>query len=225
MEKNAIPSGTLLLCCLLNLHCLKCLAAELVDTEVPHDACEANNFYCQPRAESLHWRSNEPGENVKQGKMKQTVWSISCSTSWISNSSSELQWKSWLTSGTGWTGAERWLREEKAYQVGESSGIFTKAHVWNIQFSTDQQLPFSSSDWIILYGNAIMLGIITCSPGDLVYSSCLLLTMTGALPREQPRELIFDNPWFTSSSPPLFSDTPANQLKGRAWQLLTSHSI
>lgn len=225
IEKNAIPSGRLLLCCSLNLHCLKCLAAELVDTEVPCDAYEANKFHCQPGAESLYWCSNEPGENVKQGKMKQTVWSISCSTSWLTNSSSEPQWKSWLTSGAGWTGAEQRLRDEMGYQVEESSGIFTKKHVWNIQFSTDQQLPFSSLDWIILYGNAIMLGIITCSPGDLVYSSCLLLTMTGALPREQPRELISDNPWFTSSSPPLFSDTSANQLKGRVWQLLTSYSI
>lgn len=96
--ENAVPSGTLLLCCILNLHCLKCLAAALVDTEVPCNAYEANKFYCQPGAESLYGRSNEPGENVKQGKMKQTLWSISCSTSWISNSSSELQWKSWLTS-------------------------------------------------------------------------------------------------------------------------------
>lgn len=73
MEKNAIPSGTMLLCCSLNLHCLKCLAGELVDTELLHDAYEANKFYCQPRAESLCWRGNEPGENVKQGKMKQNV--------------------------------------------------------------------------------------------------------------------------------------------------------
>lgn len=219
MEKNAIPSGTLLLCCSLNLHCLKCLAAELVDTEGPRDAYEANKFYCQPGAKSLYRCSNEPGENVKQGKMKQTVWSMSCSTSWIPNSSSERQWKGWLTHG------RRGQREEMGYQVGECSGIFTKAHVWNIQFSTDQQLPFSSSYWIILYGNTITLRIITCSPGDLVYSSCLLLTMTGALPREQPRELISDNPWFTSSSPTLFSDTPANQLKGRAWQFLTSYSL
>lgn len=99
MEKNAIPLGTLLLCCSLNLHSLKCLAAELVDTEVPPDAYEANKFDCQPGAESLYGRSNEPGENVKQGKMKQTLWSISCSTLWISNSSSEPQWKIWLTSG------------------------------------------------------------------------------------------------------------------------------
>lgn len=58
--------------------------------------------------------------------MKQTVWSISCSTSWISNSSSELQWKSWLTSEAGWAGAEWCLRVEMGYQVGESFGIFTK---------------------------------------------------------------------------------------------------
>lgn len=64
MEKNAIPSGTLLLCCSLNLHCLKCLAAELVDTEVQRDAYKANKFYCQPGAESLYWRSNEPGERM-----------------------------------------------------------------------------------------------------------------------------------------------------------------
>lgn len=73
MEKNAIPSGTLLLYCLLNLHCLKCLAAELVDTEFLHDAHEANKFQCQPGAGSLCWHGNEPGENVKQGKMKQTM--------------------------------------------------------------------------------------------------------------------------------------------------------
>lgn len=73
MEKNAIPLGTLLLCCSLNLHGLKCLAAELVDTEVPPDAYEANKFHCQPGAESLYGRSNEPGENVKQAKMKQTL--------------------------------------------------------------------------------------------------------------------------------------------------------
>lgn len=97
---------------------------------------------------------------------------------------------------------------EMGYQVGRELRDFHKAHIWNIQFSTDQQLPFSNSDWIILCGDAIMLG-------DLVYSSCLLLTMTGALPREPPRELISDNPWFTSLRPPLFSDTPANQLKVR----------
>lgn len=222
MKKNAIPSGTVLLCCSLNLHCLKCLAAELVDIEVPRDAYEANKFSCQPGAQSLYCRSNEPGENVKQAKMKQTVWSISCSTSRICNRSSELQLNSWLTSGVGWTRAEQWLRGDR--EVSGSVQLYTKAHV-NIEFSSDQQLLYSGSDWIILYSNAIMFGIITCALGDLVYSSCLLLTMTGALPWEQPTELIFDNPCFTSSGPPLFSDTPANQLKGRAWQLLTSHTI
>lgn len=69
------------------------------------------------------------------------------------------------------TGAEQCLRGEMGYQVGGVSRIFTKAHIWNIQFNTHQQLPFSSSDWIILYGNTIIWGIITCSPGDLVYSS------------------------------------------------------
>lgn len=64
-DKNAIPSGTPLLCCSLNLYCLKCLATELVDTEVPHDAYEANKLFCQPGAESLCWCCNEPGENVK----------------------------------------------------------------------------------------------------------------------------------------------------------------
>lgn len=223
MERTAIPSGTLLLCCSLNLHCLKCLAAELIDTEVAHDAYEANKFFCQPRAETLYWHNNEPGENVKEGKMKQTLWSISCSASWISNSSSELQWKSWLTrrgrgQNCGWE--KRWgIRWGRAWGFSQkhTSEIFNLALI--------NSCLFQAQDWIILYGNAIMLGIITCSPGDLVYSSCLLLTMTEALPREQPRELISDNLWFTSSSPPLFSDTLANQLKGRAWQLLTSYSI
>ncbi len=73
MEKNAVPLGALLLCCILDLHCLKCLAAALVDTEVPCNTYEANKFYCQPGAKSLYGCSNEPGENVKQGKMKQTL--------------------------------------------------------------------------------------------------------------------------------------------------------
>lgn len=47
---------------------MKCLATELVDTEVARDAYEANKFYCQAGAESLYERSNEPGENVKQGE-------------------------------------------------------------------------------------------------------------------------------------------------------------
>lgn len=196
-RENAIPLGTILLCCSLKLHSLKCLAAELVDSEVPRDACEANKFNCQPGAASLCRRHNEPGENVKQGKMKQTLWSISCSNSWISNTSSELKWKTWLTSG-----AEQFSREEMEYQFGGVfSGIFTK-HTSEIFNLADQQMPFPSLDWIILYGNTIIRRIITCSLGDLGYSSFLLLTTTGALPREQPRELISDNPWFTSSIPP-----------------------
>lgn len=187
------------------------------------DAYEANKFFCQPRAESLYRHSNEPGENVKEGKMKQTLWSISCSTSWISNSSSARQSAFSLQlrgrgQNCGWEkrGDIRWV----------SAWGFSQKHMSEIfNLTLINSCLFQAQDWIILYGNAIMLGIITCSPGDLVYSSCLLLTMTGALPREQPRELISDNPWFTSSSPPLFSDTLANQLKGRVWQLLTSYSI
>lgn len=133
-RENAIPLGTILLCCSLKLHSLKCLAAELVDTEVPRDACEANKFNCQPGAASLCRRHNEPGENVKQGKMKQTLWSISCSNSWISNTSSELKWKTWLTSG-----AEQFSREEMEYQFGGGGGgglrDIHKAHIWTIQFS------------------------------------------------------------------------------------------
>lgn len=49
-EKNAIPSGTLLLCCSLNLHCLKCLAVELVDTEVPREAYEAKKVVVLTRS-------------------------------------------------------------------------------------------------------------------------------------------------------------------------------
>lgn len=72
-EKSAIPLGTMLLCCSLNLHSLKCLAAELVDTEVRRHAYEANKCDRQPGAERLYAHSNEPGENVKQGKIKQTL--------------------------------------------------------------------------------------------------------------------------------------------------------
>lgn len=135
----------------------------------------------------------------------------------FSSSSLEVEWKSWLRRGRvvwGWGGAQdggwkkgcgvrcgvqgcgRWR------QGAEGWVVYTKAHIWNIQFSNDQLLPFSNLDWIILYGKAIIPGIITCSPGDLVYSFCLLLTVTGAVPGEQPAELISDNPWFTSSSPP-----------------------
>lgn len=156
--------------------------------------------------------------------MKQTLWSISCSTSRISDCSSELQWQKadWRVKDGGRTVAER---RDRVLGGGDLGDFFHKAHVWNIQFSTDQQLPSSGWDWIILYGNAIMLGIITCSPGDLVYSSAYCWRWLEHSPESSPENwflTIHDSP---PQVPPLLSDTLANQLKGRAWQLLTSHSI
>lgn len=182
--------------------------------------------------ESLYRCSNEPGENVKQTKMKQTLWSISCSTSWISNSSSELQWKGWLTSG-GRGQSSSWGKEMGVSGGGDLRDLH-KSTAWYIQFSTDQQMPFfrlglNYPIWQHHYvWDYYMLsrrfGLFILPIVDNDWST----------PWEQRGELISDNPRFTSSSshppspstpPPLFPDTLANQLKGRAWQLLTSHSI
>lgn len=88
-----------------------------------------------------------------------------------------------------------------ACQVGELWRTFTQ-HTFEIFNFTDQQLSFPSSAWIILYSNTIIWRIITCSPGDLGFSFFLLLKMTGALPGEQPTELIPDNLRCTSYTAP-----------------------
>lgn len=54
-----------MLCCSLNLHSRKCLAAELVDTGVQRRAHQANKCGCQPGAERLCSCGNEPGEKCK----------------------------------------------------------------------------------------------------------------------------------------------------------------
>lgn len=107
----------------------------------------------------LYGRSNEPGENVKQGKMKQTVWSISCSTSWISNSSSELQWKSWLTCGGrgqngGWE--KRWgIRWGRAlgFSQKHTSEIFNLALINSCLFQAQIELSYMATPlcWGLLH--------------------------------------------------------------------------
>lgn len=214
----------MLLCCSLNLYCLKCLAGELVDTELLHDAYEANKFYCQPGAESLCWCRNEPGENVKQGEMKQNVWSISCSTSWISNSSSERQWESWLTSEAGWTRAEQWLRKDGVSGGGEpgwisqkhTSEIFNLALINSCLLQAQIELSYMATPlcWGLLHTLREIWFI------HLAYCWRWLEHSLESSPVN----------WFLTihDSPPRVpysSDTPANQLKGIAWQLLTSHFI
>lgn len=100
-------------------------------------------------------------------------------------------------------GAELLSREVMGCQVGGLWRTFT-LHTFEIFIFADQQLSFPSSAWIILYSNTIIWRFITCSPGDLGFSFFLLLTMMGALPREQPTELIPDNLWCTSYTSPAF---------------------
>lgn len=118
--ENAVPWGTLLLCCSLNLHSLKCLAAELVDTGVQRRAHQANKCGCQPGAERLCSCSNEPGENVKRRKIKQTLWSISCSVPQISNGAAAR--KGWLTSAATEAGIVR-SRGVSGREVGGKVGV------------------------------------------------------------------------------------------------------
>lgn len=72
---------------------------------------------------------DEPGENVTLGEMKQTVWSISCSSLWICTSSSQLKWKRWLT-----IGGRTVLRRSNGVSGGRDLKDFRRAHIWNIQF-------------------------------------------------------------------------------------------
>lgn len=82
--------------------------------------------------------------------MKQTMWSISCSSSWISNNSSELQGNKtgWLTSGAG----GRWLKKrerdcirwERARRISQKHTfeIFNLALINSCLFQTQIELSY-----------------------------------------------------------------------------------
>lgn len=61
--------------------------------------------------------------------MKQTVWSLSCSSSWIRTSFSQLEWKRWLAKG-----GKTVLQRSNGVSGGWALKDFHPAHIWNIQF-------------------------------------------------------------------------------------------
>ena len=61
--------------------------------------------------------------------MKQTVWSISCSSARIRASSSQLEWKRWLT-----IGGRAVLQRSNGVSGGWALKDFHPAHIWKIQF-------------------------------------------------------------------------------------------
>lgn len=227
--------GAELLCWLLNLHCFKSSASQLVDTELLMRSTKGNSFYCQAAAGGWewgggwgggHWHKSEAGVTVKQIRMK-TIWVIL----WTSGGQTRLRSNSvkWQRQRKG--GADRigpsasaacCLRNKKENQV--TGGFWDSPQTHNSEILNLQLINsflFSNPDWIMSYGNVIVLEITTCSAEDLVYSSGPLLMMTGALPGEQPGELISDNPWVSHSLMTLLQIIS----KAGGWRRLTSQSI
>lgn len=166
--------------------------------------------------------SHEPGENATLGEKKQTV------IHQLFKMVDLYQLHS--------TGIKKMIDNRGQNHLQRSNGMsggwalkdFHPAHIWNIQFHRST-VVFSKFSLNYPLCNTIIWRIITCSLGDLGFSFFLLLKMTGALPREQPTELIPDNLWctsYTTPRPPRSSLTFLQiNFKGKGRQPLTSEAI
>lgn len=160
---------------------------------------------------------DEPGENATLREMKQTAWSISCSSSWICTSSSQLKWKRWLT-----IGGRPVLRGSNGVPGGRDLKDFHWTHVWNIQFlrSTVVFSKFGLNHPIWQHHCLEDYYMLSKRFGFFIFP---VVDSDCSTPQRTAHRIDFwQSLMHLLQSPPLFSDALANQFKGRGWQPLTS---